>query len=155
MAQGDAQRYAQIASLAGFTVVLLCLALRLSALVKLISDSILVGFKAGAGLTLAMTQLPSLFAVPCGGQNFFERAWLFVGQLGQTRPLVLAVGGAAIVLLIIGERECAYDEAIDRSRTPAALIGAGKGPVSSSYGDSPQLAQHCSTCTGGRNRGSG
>src|SRR5206468_8430142 len=54
MAEGDAQRYAQIASLAAFTVAALCLlawALRLSALVKLISDSILVGFKAGAGLT--------------------------------------------------------------------------------------------------------
>src|SRR6516164_5057340 len=107
MAQGDAQRYAQIASLAGFTVALLCLicwVLRLSALVKLISDSILVGFKAGAGLTIAMTQLPSLFAVPGGGQNFLERGWLFVGQLGQTRPLVLAVGVATIVLLVVGER---------------------------------------------------
>ena len=44
MAGGDAVRYGQIASLAGFTVGLLCLlawALRLSALVKLISDSIL------------------------------------------------------------------------------------------------------------------
>ena len=55
MAEGDAQRYAQIASLTAFTVALLCLfawALRLSVLVKLISDSILVGFKAGAGLTM-------------------------------------------------------------------------------------------------------
>ena len=49
MAAGDAQRYAQIASLAAFSVAGLCLlawALRLSVLVKLISDSILVGFKA-------------------------------------------------------------------------------------------------------------
>src|SRR5262249_11442954 len=107
MADGDAQRYAQIASLAGFTVALLCLcawALRLSALVKLISDSILVGFKAGAGLTIAMTQLPSLFGVAGGGHNFFERAWLFVGQLGHTKLLVLAVGLAAIVLLVLGQR---------------------------------------------------
>jgi high affinity sulfate transporter 1 len=107
MANGDAQRYAEIASLAGFTVALLCLiswALRLSVLVKLISDSILVGFKAGAGLTIAMTQLPSLFGVPGGGSNFLERAWLFLGQLGQTRPLVLGVGVAAIVLLVAGGR---------------------------------------------------
>lgn len=58
MAGGDAQHYAQIASLAGFTVAALCLIawlLRLSVLVKLISDSILVGFKAGAGLTIVMT----------------------------------------------------------------------------------------------------
>src|SRR6516165_1416078 len=47
---GDAQRYAQIASLAAGMVALLCLIawlLRLSMLVRLISDSILVGFKAG------------------------------------------------------------------------------------------------------------
>src|SRR5262249_42404742 len=45
MAEGDAQRYAQIASLTAFTVAGLCLIawlLRLSALVKLISNSILV-----------------------------------------------------------------------------------------------------------------
>jgi high affinity sulfate transporter 1 len=107
MAEGDAQRYAQIASLAAFTVAGLCLiawALRLSALVKLISDSILVGFKAGAGLTIAMTQLPSLFGVAGGGHNFFERVVLFAGQLGGTKLLVLAVGLAAIALLVAGER---------------------------------------------------
>src|SRR5215510_13337845 len=107
MAGGDVQRYGEIASLAGFTVALLCLiswALRLSALVKLISDSILVGFKAGAGLTIAMTQLPSLLGVPGGGHNFFERAVLLAGQLGQTRVLVLAVGTIAILLLVLGDR---------------------------------------------------
>ena len=40
----------------------------------LISDSDLVGFKAGAGLTIAMTQLPNLFGVKGGGHNFLERA---------------------------------------------------------------------------------
>src|SRR6201987_4244470 len=107
MAGGDAIRYGQIASLAGFTVGLLCLiawALRLSALVKLISDSILTGFKAGAGLTIAMTQLPSLFGVTSGGHNFFDRAVLFAGALGHTRPLVLAVGVVAITLLVLGQR---------------------------------------------------
>jgi high affinity sulfate transporter 1 len=107
MAEGDAQRYAQIASLAGFTVAGLCLMawlLRLSVLVELISDSILVGFKAGAGLTISMTQLPSLFGVAGGGHNFFERAVLFVGQLGQMHLLVLVIGIVAIVLLALGER---------------------------------------------------
>ena len=107
MAEGDAQRYAQIASLAAFTTAGLCLfawLLRLSVLVKLISDSILVGFKAGAGLTIAMTQLPSLFGVPGGGHNFFERAVLFVGQLGQMNLVVLILGVIAIALLVLGER---------------------------------------------------
>lgn len=107
MAEGDAQRFAQIASLAAFTVAALCLfawLFRLSLLVKLISDSILVGFKIGAGLTIAMTQLPSLFGVPGGGHNFFERAYLLAGQLVQTHYLVLAVGAVAIVLLLLGQR---------------------------------------------------
>src|SRR5208337_1603976 len=62
---------------------LIAWALRLSVLVKLISDSVLVGFKAGAGLTIAITQLPALFGVTGGGHDFFERAVLFAGQVGQ------------------------------------------------------------------------
>src|SRR3974390_799957 len=107
MAGGDPLRYAQIASLTAFTVAGLCILawlLRLSALVKLISDSVLVGFKAGAGLTIAMTQLPRLFGVAGGGHNFCDRAWLFAGQLDQTRPVVLIVGIVAIGLIVFGER---------------------------------------------------
>ena len=107
MANGEAEHYAQIASLAGFTVALLCLiawCLRLSVLVRLISDSILVGFKAGAGLTIIMTQLPSLFGVPGGGNNFFERAAVIVGQFGQINYLVLAIAVVATLALLLGER---------------------------------------------------
>lgn len=107
MAGGDALRYGQIASLAGFTIAALCLIawlLRLSTLVTLISDSILVGFKAGAGLTIALTQFPSLLGVPGGGHNFIERVYLIAGQLGQTNLLVLAVGIGAVALLLAGDR---------------------------------------------------
>ena len=107
VAEGDAQRYVQIASLAAFTVAGLCLLawlLRLSVLVRLISDSILVGFKIGAGLTIAMTQLPSLFGVAGGGHNFFERVYLLIGQLGHMQIVVFAVGAIAIALLLMGER---------------------------------------------------
>ena len=107
MAGGDAAHYAAIASLAGFTVALLCLIswlLRLSILVRLISDSILVGFKAGAGLTIIMTQLPSLLGVSGGGHNFFERAVLLTGELGAVQFPVLAIGLIAIAMLFAGER---------------------------------------------------
>ena len=107
MAGGDAAHYAQIASLAGFTVALLCLiawCLRLSVLVRLISDSILVGFKAGAGLTIIMTQLPSLLGVPGGGNNFFERALIIASQFGEINLLVLALAVVAILALLLGER---------------------------------------------------
>src|SRR5262249_24485962 len=100
MADGDAQRYVQIASLAAGMVALLCLIawlLRLSMLVRLISDSILLGFKAGAGLTIAMTQMPSLLGVASGGHNFFERTVLLAGQLGEINYLVFALGVVAIL----------------------------------------------------------
>ena len=107
MAEGDAERYVQIASLAAFTVAGLCLLawlFRLSVLVTLISDSILVGFKIGAGLTIAMTQLPSLFGVAGGGHNFFERVYLLIGQLGHIQLVVFAIGAVAIAMLLMGER---------------------------------------------------
>jgi SulP family sulfate permease len=107
LAAGDAIRYGQIASLAAIAVALLCLIawlFRLSMLVRLVSDSILVGFKAGAGLTIIMTQLPSLFGVAGGGRNFFDRAYKFAGQLGDVHPIVLAIGLAAIALLLLGAR---------------------------------------------------
>jgi high affinity sulfate transporter 1 len=106
MADGDMLRYAQIASLAAFTVAILCLIawlLRLSVLVRLVSDSILLGFKAGAGLTIIMSQLPSLIGVAGGGHNFFERAVVLASQLGQTKLLVLVLSIAAIVLLLLGD----------------------------------------------------
>ncbi len=107
LAAGDAVRYAQIASLAAFAVAVLCLIawiFRLSILVRLISDSILVGFKAGAGLTIIMTQLPSLFGVAGGGHNFFDRTIRFAGQLGGIHWIVLAIGFVSILLLLLGER---------------------------------------------------
>jgi sulfate permease, SulP family len=107
MADGDALRYAQIASLAAFTVAVLCIiswALKLSVLVKLVSDSILIGFKIGAGATIALSQMPNLFGVSGGGHNFFERIVQLATQIGQINYLAFAVGSVAIILLLLGER---------------------------------------------------
>jgi SulP family sulfate permease len=107
MAAGDSSRYVAIASLAAFAVTVLCLvawALRLSVLVKLISDSILVGFKAGAGITIAVTQLPALFGVPGGGANVIERLATIARQLPGLSTPTLAVGLAALALLVAGGR---------------------------------------------------
>ena len=107
LAGADAVRYAQIASLAAFAVAVLCFIawlFKLSVLVRLVSDSILVGFKAGAGLTIIMSQLPSLLGVAGGGHNFFERAIKLAGQLGQIHLLVLAIGVVGLLLLLLGER---------------------------------------------------
>jgi SulP family sulfate permease len=107
MAGGDALRYAQIATLAGFVMAslsVLAWLLRLSTLTSFISETILLGFKAGAALSIAATQLPALFGVPGGGTNFFVRILTVCEQLGHLSPATTAVGLAALLLLVFGER---------------------------------------------------
>ena len=107
MAGGDAVRYGQIAALAGFVVAALSLVawlLKLSVLTSFISETILLGFKAGAGLSIASTQLSGFLGVPGGGHDFFTRVWNVGTQLGQVTPVVVIVGCAALALLIAGEK---------------------------------------------------
>ena len=95
MAGADASRWMAIASTSALMVgVMSVLAwlMHLSGLVSFISETILLGFKAGAALTIAMTQLPKLFGVSGGGDNFFERVWTLAGQFGQTNLVVLGLG---------------------------------------------------------------
>ncbi|WP_300456229.1 SulP family inorganic anion transporter [Accumulibacter sp.] len=107
MAQGDPERWADIASLTAVVMAAMCLLawlLRLSSLVNFISETILLGFKAGAALTIGMTQLPKLFGVPGGGEHFFERIVILAGQIPDTNLAVLAFGLAALAVLLLGER---------------------------------------------------
>jgi high affinity sulfate transporter 1 len=107
LAKGDAERYLSLATLAVFLVAVMFVIawlLRLSVIVNFISESILVGFKTGAAFSIAVTQLPKLLGVKGGGDDFFERVWTILQQLGQTNLIVLTVGLTAIVLLVLGDR---------------------------------------------------
>ncbi|QDU26758.1 putative sulfate transporter [Anatilimnocola aggregata] len=103
----DQQKLAVLASLTA--VAMACVfsvawLLRLSVLVNFISESILTGFKAGAALVIAATQLPKLLGVKGGGDDFFERVWILIQQADATHWLTLAVGVCAIAFLLAGER---------------------------------------------------
>jgi sulfate permease, SulP family len=107
MASGDPRRWADIAALTALVMAVMCVLawlLRLSSLVNFISETILLGFKAGAALTIAMTQLPKLFGVKGGGEGFFERIAILAGQLPDTNFAVLAFGLAALGVLLLGEK---------------------------------------------------
>jgi high affinity sulfate transporter 1 len=107
LAGGDADRLVALVALTTvLTAGLFVLAwlLQLSVIVNFISESILTGFKAGAAVSIVVTQLPKLFGVPGGGADFFSRLGLLGRQLGETNPAVLAVGVAAIVLLVLGDK---------------------------------------------------
>jgi high affinity sulfate transporter 1 len=107
LALGDPVRFAQLATLAAFVAAaLFTLAwlLRLSSLIDFISETILLGFKAGAGLSIAMTQIPHLLGIPGGGHNFIERVIAIASQFLQVHPLVATIGLANLALLWLGEK---------------------------------------------------
>jgi sulfate permease, SulP family len=106
MAAGDLPTYTAIAAttaviVSGFYI--LAWIMRLSSFVNFISESILLGFKAGAALSIASMQLPKLFGVSGGGDNFFERLLVTLQQVGSTQGTVIALGLISLALLVCGE----------------------------------------------------
>lgn len=107
MAAGDASTYAAIAAMTAGMVATLCFLawlLRLSTFVNFISESILLGFKAGAALSIASMQFPKLFGLNVTGDSFFERLLGTIHQFGHVQGIVLVLGCMSLVLLIAGER---------------------------------------------------
>ena len=107
MAAGDPIRQAELASLTALVVAGvfgLVWLVRLSVLVSFISGSILTGFKCGAALVIASTQLPKLFGVAGGGDDFFVRMALLFAQPPGADPFTLVVGAAAILALVLREK---------------------------------------------------
>ena len=107
LAMGDPVRYAQIATLSAFVAAAMCIVawlLRLSTLINFISETVLLGFKAGAGLSIAATQIPALLGIPGGGHNFIERVFAIASQFLQAHPVVMGIGVASLALLWLGEK---------------------------------------------------
>ena len=106
-AAGDIQRWIDLASMSAMLVAVMSLlsyVLRLSSIINFISETVLLGFKAGAAIMIALSQLPKLFGVPGGGDNFLGRLSVLISQLPDTNVIVLLFGLTALILLIAGER---------------------------------------------------
>jgi sulfate permease, SulP family len=107
LAGGDVQRWVDLASLSALVfsaISVLAYILHLSSIINFISETVLVGFKAGAAITIGLTQLPKLFGVPGGGESFFTRVAILTGQLSHTNVVVLIFGVVAIALLVAGNK---------------------------------------------------
>lgn len=76
--------------------------IRFSSLINFISDTVLVGFKAGAALVIASTQLPKLFGITASGNNFIQRIANLVSHLVETNLVILLFGAVALTCLILG-----------------------------------------------------
>ena len=75
--------------------------LRLGFLANFISEPVLKGFIIGLALTIMIGQLPKLFGIEKGEGNFFEQAWHFLANIGDTQWRTLAVGAGSLVLVLV------------------------------------------------------
>jgi high affinity sulfate transporter 1 len=107
LAKGDVRHWGEIASLTALVMGVMSLSayfLRLNSIINFISESVLMGFKAGAAILIALSQLPKLFGVKGGGSGFFEQIGSLIRQFPETNFTVLIFGIATIVLLITAEK---------------------------------------------------
>ncbi|MFI5316876.1 MAG: SulP family inorganic anion transporter [Myxococcota bacterium] len=107
LAGGDPGRFSALAAATALLVSALAFAAWLASaggIVSFVSETVMTGFKFGAGLYLASTQLPKLFGFAASHGNFWERSAHFFSHLGETNPAALAVGGGALALLVAGKR---------------------------------------------------
>jgi high affinity sulfate transporter 1 len=107
LSAGDPLRQSHLAAAAALlagVVGIIAWAARLGSISNFVSETVLSGFKVGAGLVIASTQLPKLFGISSGGKNFFTRIVELFRHLPDTNVATLGVGLAALVLLILGER---------------------------------------------------
>jgi high affinity sulfate transporter 1 len=107
LSNGDPQRWLELSSLTALMVAAISFAaylLKLSSIINFINETVLTGFKAGAALTIMLTQLPKMLGVPGGGKGFFGQLAEIFRQLPQTHEYVLLYGLVAFVLILIGEK---------------------------------------------------
>ena len=107
IANGDVSRFAALASctaLLAAAVAFVAWIFRAGAIVKFISETVMTGFKAGVALQLISTQLPKFFGFKGAHGNFWERMDHFIRHMGDTNGPSVAIGLAALALLILGKR---------------------------------------------------
>jgi sulfate permease, SulP family len=130
IAGGDPAHYAAMASATAVMVAALALIARLfraGAVVNFISESVLVGFKCGVALYLASSQLPKLCGIKGGHGDFWEKSAGFIQHAPETNPASIAMGGTALVLLLLGKKFL--------PRIPVALVVVIAGLVIGAHVD--------------------
>src|SRR4051812_41465699 len=107
LANGDAARFGALAAgtaLLVAAIAFIAWAVRAGVIVKFISETVLIGFKAGVALYLAATQLPKLFGIAGSHGNFWERSWGFITHIGDLNSMSLILGCSALAILILGKQ---------------------------------------------------
>lgn len=106
IAGGDTTRFSALAAGTALLVAIIAFIAWLvhaGTIVNFISESVMVGFKCGVALFLASTQLPKLLGIHSAHGNFWENSGHFLKHLHETNPMSLAIGGAALAVLVLGK----------------------------------------------------
>ena len=106
IAGGDTRvsaRWRRVTALLVAVIAFVAWLVQAGAIVNFISESVMIGFKCGVALFLASTQLPKLFGFKGAHGDFWENSGHFLRHLGETNPASLAVGLAALAVLIARE----------------------------------------------------
>lgn len=106
IANGDVSRFSALAAVTALLVALIAFIAWLAkagSIINFISESVMVGFKCGVALFLASTQLPKLCGIHGKHDNFWVNSRYFLEHLGDTHGASLAVGGAALAVLVLGK----------------------------------------------------
>ncbi len=105
-AAADPTRYATLAAATAFFVGLIALgawAMRWGAIVHFISETVLTGFKIGAGIVIAVSQLPLLFGINGGKHGLWGTLTHLAQEIGSTHMPTFALGLVALVALQLGQ----------------------------------------------------
>jgi high affinity sulfate transporter 1 len=107
LAGGDPARFGAMAACTALltaAIGFIAWLMRAGSVVSFISETVMIGFKAGVALHLASTQLPKLFGVKSGQGDFWARMADFFRHIGETNTASLLLGCAALAVLILGKR---------------------------------------------------
>ncbi|MEO8751508.1 MAG: SulP family inorganic anion transporter [Casimicrobiaceae bacterium] len=106
LALGDPARYTGMAAATALLAGLIALgaaAMRWGVIVHFISETVLTGFKIGAGIVIAVSQLPMLLGIPSSGHSLDATLADLFAKAGSTHVPSLIVGAVAYVLLVLGQ----------------------------------------------------
>lgn len=106
IAGGDPTRFVALAAATALLVAALAFLawlVRAGAIVSFVSETVMIGFKSGVALFVASTQLPKLFGFKGGHGSFWDRMGGFFSHLGDTNTTALALGGVALLVLVLGK----------------------------------------------------
>ncbi|HEU4420019.1 MAG TPA: sulfate permease [Planctomycetota bacterium] len=108
LAGGDVARFGALAAATTLLVAGLSLVawlVKAGSVVNFISETVMIGFKAGIALVLASTQLPKLFGFGgAHGGDFWSRMGHFFEHVAETKGAALGLGLAALVVLLLGKK---------------------------------------------------